>query len=86
MRYLTIMLTLETRQVQTFQIPSKKNKINELVVLLKKRKETTLWGLYTAFVEKKIALTHVIFLWFYFMVSFNHVSIFFATNSYKTSF
>jgi hypothetical protein len=40
----------------------------------------------TAFVENKIALTHVIFLWFYFMVSCNHVSIFFATNLYKTSF
>ena len=43
-------------------------------------------GNHTAFVENKIALTHVIFLWFYFMVSCNHVSIFFATNSYKTSF
>ena len=41
---------------------------------------------YTAFVENKIALTHVIFLWFYFMVSCNHVSIFFARNSYKPPF
>ena len=33
------MLTLETRQVQTFQILSKKNETNELVVLLKRKKQ-----------------------------------------------
>ena len=38
MRYLTIMLTLETRHVQNFQILSRKNENNELVVLLKKNK------------------------------------------------
>ena len=33
------MLTLETRQVQSFQILSKKNETNELVVLLKRKKQ-----------------------------------------------
>ena len=67
MRYLTIMLTLETRQVQTFQILSKKNETNELVVLLKRKKRRCvvlvfcyqncsdlLWEKIVLVIEKKI--------------------------------